>query len=105
MTETFNIVRQINSPTKATLFDGTIVYRKEKIFVPEYGGEVKCAPYDNHFVFAVPRRIKGPAYLCSCGGMAHFIGSKDYAHLSSPEGLMLTCMAHTSTGKHVGGSS
>ena len=103
--ETFNIVRQINSPTRATLFDGTVVHRRDKVYVPEYQGEVRCADYDNFFVFAVPKAITGPAYLCSCGGMAHFIGSKDYSHLSSPEGLMLTCMLHTSTGKHADGSS
>ena len=105
MTETFNIVRQVNSPTKATLFDGTVVHRQDKVYVPEYQGEVRCSPYDNFFVFAVPKAITGPAYLCSCGGMAHFIGSKDYSHLSSPEGLMLTCMLHTSTGHHADGST
>ena len=103
--DTFNIVRQINSPTKATLFDGTVVHRQEKIFVPEYQGEVRCSPYDNFFVFAVPKAITGPAYLCSCGGMAHFIGSKQYAHLGSAEGMMLTCMLHTSTGFHSDGST
>jgi hypothetical protein len=105
MTETFNIIKQLNSPTKATLFEGTVVHRQEKVFVLEYKWFVKCAPYDNHFVFAVPKKIKGPAYQCSCGSMAHFIGSNDYAHLSSLEGMMLTCMAHTTTGKHADGSS
>ena len=101
--ENFNIIRQLNSPTKATLINERVVYRKDKIYVPEYRGEVRCAPYSDHFVFEVPSDIKGPAYLCSCGSMAVFVGSKAYGHLGSPEGMMLVCQQHTITNQHFTG--
>lgn len=100
-----NIIRQLNSPTRATLVGERVVHRKEKVYVPEYFGEVRCAPYSNHFCFEVPKDIRGPAYLCSCGGIAVFIGSQDYAHLGSAEGMMLVCQAHTTNNKHMDGSS
>ena len=103
--DTFNIIRIRNSPTKATLINERVVYRKDKIYVPEYKGFVKCVPYDNHFVFEVPSDIKGAAYLCSCGGIAVFVGSRAYGHLGSPEGMMLVCQAHTTNNKHMDGSS
>jgi len=103
--DTFNIIKQLNSPTKATLINEIVVHRKDKVFVPEYQGFVRCTPYDNHFVFEVPSDIKGPAYLCSCGGVAVFVGSKAYGHLGSPEGMMLICQFHTDNGKHADGSS
>jgi len=103
--ENFNIIRQLNSPTKATLINEKVVYRKDKIYVPEYRGEVRCAPYSNHFIFEVPAGIQGPAYLCSCGGIAVFVGSRAYGHLGSPEGMMLVCQWHTTNNKHADGSS
>ena len=103
--ETFNIIRIRNSPTKVTLQNDVIVHKQESVFVPEYQGFVRCVPYDNHFVFEVPSDIKGPAYLCSCGGIAVFVGSRAYGHLGSPEGMMLVCQAHTTNNKHMDGSS
>ncbi len=103
--ETFNIIKFINSPTKVTLQNNVTVQKQDKVFVPEYQGFVRCAPYDNHFCFEVPVDIKGPSYLCSCGGIAVFVGSTAYGHLGSPEGMMLICQSHTTNGKHMDGSS
>ena len=103
--DTFNIVKFINSPTKVTLHDARVINKKPHVFVPEYKGFVRCAPYDNHFCFEVPKDIYGPAYLCSCGSLAVFVGSKAYGHLGSPEGMMLVCQWHTTNNKHADGSS
>ena len=103
--DTFNIVKFINSPTKVTLQNNKTVYKQDKVFVPEYEGFVRCAPYDNHFTFEVPKDIQGPAYLCSCGSAAIFVGSKAYGHLGSHEGMMLVCKRHLDTNKHADGSS
>jgi len=101
------IIRAHNTPNKVTLIDGTEIYRdpSEKIFVPEYGTFIKCAPYDNHFIFEVPMRIKGPSWLCSCGSPAYMVGMKAYSHLSSRKNAMIVCHHHTTLNKHADGSS
>jgi len=106
--KTFNIIKFKGDPNKVTLVDGTVVQndKSDFIFVPEYGAMIRKAPYDNFFVFEVPKHIfPAPSYMCACGGLACFIGSRAYAHLGSPEGLMLVCMSHTSTGHHADGST
>ena len=103
--DTFNIIKFRNSPTKVTLAGDRVIHKQESVFVPEYKGFVKCAPYDNHFCFEAPSDIKGPAYLCTCGGIAVFVGSRAYGHLGSPEGMMLVCQAHSTNGKHMDGST
>lgn len=103
--EIFHIIKHRGQANRATLVNGSVVHRQEKIYVPEYRGWVKCAPYDNHFVFEVPQDIAGPAHQCTCGSIAHIIGSKDYGHLGSPEGMLFTCLHHTSTNKHADGST
>lgn len=66
------IIKQFNSPKRATLADGTVVHREERLFVPEWGGVfIPCAPYDNHFIYENPDKRKGtPGYLCTCGSVA-----------------------------------
>jgi len=100
------IIRAHNTPNKVTLVDGTVIYRNPsgKMFIPEWGTEIVCAPYDNHFLFEVPKRIKGAAHLCSCGAPAVVVGAKAYAHLSSHKDAMLVCQHHTMFNKHADGS-
>lgn len=101
----FNIIRFKGGPTTVTLYDGTVIHKskEEFIFVPEFGGTVRKAPYDVHFLFELPKKTKGPSYMCSCGSHAVFIGSKAYAHLGSPEGMLLVCWHHTTFNKHSDG--
>ncbi len=74
------------------------------MFIPEWGTEVMCAPYDNHFIFEVPKRIKGVSLMCSCGSPAVTVGAKAYAHLSDHKDAMLVCYHHTALGTHSDGS-
>jgi hypothetical protein len=68
---TFNINKQVGTPKKVTLDNGTVVNRVEAIFVPEYRTFVKCASYDSHFIYLNPDTSEGSsAYLCTCGNVA-----------------------------------
>lgn len=105
-----NYIRFRNSPSTVTFTSKDkkfVIYKddQERVFVSEYGGFVRKAPYDNQFVFEAPKEMIGSSYLCSCGSPAVFIGSNAYSHLGSPSGMMLVCQSHTSTGKHADGSS
>jgi hypothetical protein len=102
-----NFIRFRNGPTKVTLIDGTVIQKSlsEWVFVPEYMAMIKRCPYDNHYLFEMPKKIKGPSYLCSCGAAGIFVGSRAYLGQGSPEGLMLVCQSHIETGKHNDGSS
>ncbi len=99
------IIRSHNTPNKVTLFDGTVIERDKsgKIWVPEWGTYVVCAPYDTHIVFEVPQRIKGTSWLCSCGSPAVVVGMKAYSHLDSGKDALLVCQHHTDTNKHSDG--
>lgn len=67
----FDIIKNAGEVKKATLENGTVVNRQEAIFVPEWGVFVKCASYENHFVFENPDKSEGSsAYLCTCGNVA-----------------------------------
>lgn len=101
-----NIIRSHGDLNKVTLIDGTVIYRDPsgKIFVPEYGTFIVCAPYGNHFIFEVPKRIKTVSYMCSCGSPAVIVGAKAYAHLSSMRNALFVCKHHTDTNRHADGS-
>ena len=104
----FSIIHHRGSLNEATTQDGYTVYRQEQVFIPEWGVFVKCAPYDNHFVFIDPvyEKVIGRWFAsCTCGAMATLIGTKAYSHLGSPEGAMLVCHNHTTFNKHADGSS
>jgi len=100
-----NIIRSHGTPDKVTLADGTVIYRDpdERMFIPEYGTFIKCAPYSTHFLFTVPVRIKGAGMLCSCGSPAVIVGAKAYAHLSSFKEAMVVCQFHTTNNRHADG--
>lgn len=105
--QNFNIIKFRGDPETVTLVNGTVIKNNHEdfIWVQEFPGFVRKAPYGLHFVFEVPKTLKGsPSFMCSCGSPAIFIGSKDYAHLGSAEGMMLVCMFHTNYNKHADGS-
>ena len=102
-----NIIRSHGTPNKVTLVDGTEIFndKSNKIWIPEYGTFILCVEYGNHFIFEVPIRIKGPAWLCSCGSPAVTVGMKAYAHLSSDKEAMIVCQQHTTHNRHADGSA
>lgn len=103
----------------ATTADGFTVNRVESIYFPEHG-LVKCAPYDNHFIFDDPGfhkkgiRWKGRwTPMCSCGSPAVIVGYQVYRNDASPTtsaestipGEMIVCYSHATYGKHADGST
>lgn len=101
---TFNIIRHYNSPNKGE-YRGIIVHRQEKLWVPDYGF-VTCAPYDDHFIFEVPKHLIDSTYRCTCGAPAVIVGFGAYAQDASPSktsGYMLLCMLHSQYGHHATG--
>jgi hypothetical protein len=102
----FSIIKHFGDPGEAVTLDGHKVYRKEKILIPEYGGEVTCAPYDNHFIYEDPTGKRGRwTYMCTCGYGAVITGFEGYKGDASYQGKMLVCLKHASTGKHADGST
>jgi hypothetical protein len=101
----FGIIRYHNSPIKATLPDGTDVYRQDKIFVSEYGGDIPCAPYSDNFIYAMPKKfIKVPSFACTCGAPAVITGASGYVMDASPQGKMFVCLTHATIGHHANNS-
>ena len=54
----FNIIKFKGDANTVTLYDGTKIQRSKDdfIFVPEYKGFVRKAPYGMHFVFELPKK-------------------------------------------------
>jgi hypothetical protein len=102
----FNIIK-VRTPAQVTLANGVVVKKPEqKFWIKEMQGFISAAPYDNHFIFKVPKEIyPSPSYMCSCGSMAIYVGSTAYAHLGSAEGLMFVCQMHMDFNKHADGAS
>jgi len=90
----FSIIKHYNNPNEAVTLDGYKVHREEKVFIEGLGGFVPCAKQGRWFA------------ACTCGSPAVLIGAKDYAHLGSPEGMMLVCYFHTNPNmmRHADGS-
>lgn len=102
----FNIVRHVGDANSGRSPLGFEVHRTESIFVPEYRRFIPCIPYDNHFIYEIPKKYKNtPAFMCSCGSMAVIAGLKSYENDASPSGLVLICYQHSNFGKHADGSS
>jgi len=93
--------------------DGYSVDRLEKLWIPEYGRFVVCAPYDNHFIYEDPSKKTGRwVFMCTCGSPAVIVGSDAYAGHASPTsgvgiypGEMLVCKMHMDRNKHADGST
>lgn len=104
----FNIIRHRGKMDEGQLPDGTKVYRKDFIFVPEQNGLIRCADYYEHFIYEIPQdKIKvypGSAYRCTCGSFAVVAGLSGYVLDASPQGKIFLCHLHATTGKHAGGS-
>ena len=54
------------------------------------GHRVRCAPYDNHFLYYTTEI--GPAYRCTCGSLAVVVQAGD--------GVMMVCKFHADNGHH-----
>ena len=89
----FDIIRYRGDPQKTTTLKGQPVERKTSLFIPEWNVDIKCAPYDNHFIYENPDKgIGSTAYLCTCGG----------AGVVVPPDLsgMFVCLTHATYGFH-----
>ena len=97
----FGIIRYHNTPNKIELPDKTMVYKKEHIFVPEYG-LITCAPYDDNFIFEVPSHYThAPCYACTCSSSAVITGFSGYERDASPQGRLFVCLHHATYGVHI----
>lgn len=109
----YKTVRNVGDLKQATLWDGTVVERREHIFVNDVYGLVKCAPYELHFIYETPKTIPGWGLYCTCGSIAAVVGMTAYSKLASPTdtGHMLVCVRHTTLkqnegiGRHADGST
>ena len=112
------IIKVYGDLRRAETADGHTVYRQDKLYVKGDGWNryVKCANYDNHFIFRDPvfNKVVGRwEFMCSCGFAAGIVGSNVYAKDASPTsggdgmqpGEMLLCLLHAQSGKHADGSS
>lgn len=97
------IVKVIGDLRQAELVDGTIVKRKDAIYVDGFG-LIKCAPYELHFIYELPQQFKGWGLMCTCGSIAGVVGYGAYSQLASPTstGHMLVCVRHTTLKQNVG---
>lgn len=87
-----NIIHHKGIVQKATLEDGTIVTRQERLFVLEWGVFIECAPYDNHLIYLNPDKSPGSAYLCTCGSQAVVV--------PPGPGGMFVCLFDATYGNH-----
>lgn len=92
----FSIIRYRGEPKKATTLHGETVFRADQLLIPEWGAFVKCAPYDDQFIYANSADGE-PSYMCTCGSVAVVVPP-------SPEGLMV-CLQHQTFGYHTTGGS
>lgn len=105
------VVRNVGDAKRATLHDGTVVERQDYIFVDGYG-LVKCANTELHFVYEIPKHMKGWGLMCSCGSIAGVVGLNAYSKLASPTstGMIIACVRlmatknNTGIGEHADGS-
>lgn len=97
----YHIIRHRGMPNSAQLPNGVWVYRREKVWIDEWGGFVPVAGYDNHFIYEVTDvRDKGSTYRCTCGAPAIVTGLSGYVHDASPQGKLMVCILHSTTGFH-----
>lgn len=98
----FSVIKHRGDPDKAVTLDGFTITREEKVFIPEYGNFIKCAPYNSHFVYLDPSGIEGKWFAgCTCGSFAVIVGYSGYKQdASSNEGAMLVCHYHATHGFH-----
>jgi hypothetical protein len=89
----FNIIKHRGRQDRATTLNNKQVTRQDSLFVPEWRAMVKCAPYDEHFIYENPDVRPGTsAYMCTCGSAA-------VVAPPGPKGLFV-CQMHATTGLH-----
>ena len=67
----FTIIQHRGEPNKAE-FEGVTVTRQKKLDAGDFG-LIPCMPYDNHFIFEVPKnriRVGMWEHFCTCGSHA-----------------------------------
>ncbi len=112
----FSIIHHFNSPNEAVTGDGYIVYREDKLYFPEIARFVRCAPYDNHFIYHDPlynSKVGRYTPMCTCGAMGWLVGYNAYKQDASSTnggsglvpGELLVCSVHAQAGHHADGSS
>lgn len=109
----FNIIRVGGVAREAvTVESNKKIYRQDKLFIPEFGRFVVCAPYDNHFIYESPTNRRGSAFMCTCGAAAIIVGHDAYkkdasatSGLGIVPGELLICNHHSHYGSHADGSS
>jgi hypothetical protein len=102
----FSIIHHRGSPNEATTLDGHKVERQEELFIPDWGTFVKCAQYDDHFVYEDPesKNIVGRwMHMCTCGAPGIIVGYKAYEQDASKySGGLLVCKAFTDSSIETG---
>jgi len=95
----FAIIKQFGSPDEATTLDGHKVTRQEELFIHEYGTFVKCAQYDDHFIYEDPefsKKVGRWLHMCTCGSPGIIVGYNAYKKDASKySGGLLVCKAYT----------
>lgn len=88
---TYNIIQHRGRQNKAITNKGAIVRRSESFFVEEHG-IVKCADYDQHFLYETNAPGQS-AFMCTCGSPAV---------IKEPEkrSKMFVCLNHATYGFH-----
>lgn len=104
------VIRHAGDLNEITLEDGVKVRRSLSVFVDKNIGTVRCAPYDNHFVFSHVFNDRGWTTWCTCGSPAGVVGYDAYKKDASKQGEMLVCLFHAGittgqSGKHANGDS
>lgn len=108
------VIRHAGDLNKVILEDGAVVTRSETVFAGMDIGLVKCAPYDNHFIFRHVFKKNGVPYgwalWCTCGSPAGAVNYDAYRNDASNMGTLLVCLFHAGSttgqaGKHADGSS
>jgi hypothetical protein len=100
----FEIIRHRGIQNRGQLPDRTWVYGMDKIFFEEVKKMVPVAPYDDFFIYELPKKYPGPRWVCSCGSMAVCAGYSAYEQDASAQGLLFVCYSHSTTGHHLNGS-
>ena len=103
--KSITIIRHRGQPDKGQLPDKRWVTKLDKIWSPEWGGFIPCAPYSDHFIYEAPKDLIGSKWRCSCGSMAVIVGNSGYIHDASPQGKMVVCHHHATYGIHATGGS
>lgn len=88
---TYNIINQRGTPKQATTAKGKVIRRQEYFYAEQYG-MVKCADYDDHFIYENPE-IGQSSFMCTCGSPGV---------IANPDGgaKMFVCLNHATYGFH-----